>query len=147
MKNNAYRDTEVHWTKSQHKIIEMLNKRGIFDTRFTNLKDKFVLEFVAKTDEISKPVAIRMIVPINEQGIDERKRQKDLNFLHRVLFHRLKEKFVGIDNGLIELTKEFMPDLIITDKAGNTTTLGQALLPQYKNSIESGEQKEFKLLN
>lgn len=32
------------------------------------------------------------------------------------------------------------------DKAGNSSTIGQALIPQYKKSIESGEQKGFNLL-
>ena len=43
--------------------------------------------------------------------------------------------------------EEFMPHLVIMDKQGNSTTMGQALLPQYKQGIESGEQKEFKLLD
>ena len=34
----------------------------------------------------------------------------------------------------------------IMDKQGNSSTLGQTLLPQYKKSIESGEQKGFNLL-
>lgn len=39
-----------------------------------------------------------------------------------------------------------MAHLIITDKNGNSRTMGEALLPQYRDSIESGENKEFKLL-
>lgn len=147
MKNNAYRDTEVHWSKSQVKIIEMLNKRGIFDVRFTNLKNKFALEFITSVEGMEKPVAVRMIVPIRYGGEDERKRLKELNFLHRVLFHRLKEKFVGVDNGLVELMEEFMADLVVLDRNGNSSTMGQVLLPQYKKNIESGDQKEFKLLD
>lgn len=79
-------------------------------------------------------------------GQDENKRQQELNFAHRVLFHRLKEKFVGIDNNLTELMKEFMADLVIMDKNGNSSTLGQVVLPQYQKNLESGEQGEFKLL-
>jgi hypothetical protein len=62
------------------------------------------------------------------------------------LFYHLKAKFLAIDSGLTEFMEEFMPHLVIMDKRGNSTTLGQTLLPQYKDSIDKGEQKDFKLL-
>ncbi len=42
--------------------------------------------------------------------------------------------------------EEFLAHLIIMDKNGNSTTIGQTLLPQYKKQLESGKQEEFKLL-
>jgi len=65
--------------------------------------------------------------------------------MHRVLFHHLKAKFTAIECGLTEFMEEFMPHLIIMDKNGNSTTMGQTLLPQYKESLESGKQKPFLL--
>ena len=53
---------------------------------------------------------------------------------------------MAIDSGLTEFTEEFMPHLIVSDKKGNSTTLGEVMLPQYKKAIDSGEQKDFKLL-
>ena len=66
--------------------------------------------------------------------------------MHRVLFYHLKAKFVAIDSGLTEFMEEFMPHLIVMDKKGNSTTMGQVLLPKYKESIENGKQQDFKLL-
>ena len=145
MKNYAYKGTVVNWAKSQTAIVKMLTQRGICQTRFTNLQDKFAIEFIAPEGG-TKPVGVRILVPIQYKGQDEKKREQDLNRLHRVLFYHLKAKFVAIDSGLTEFMEEFMPHLIIMDKRGNSTTLGQAMLPQYRDSLESGEQKDFKLL-
>lgn len=123
----------------------MLNELGVYDVRFTNLKDRFALEFLITLDA-GKPRAVRIVVPISYSGDSEDKRQKDLNTLHRILVAHLKAKFIAIGRGLTEFEQEFMSHLVITDKFGNSKTMGEALLPQYKENIESGENKDFKLL-
>ena len=138
----AYRGTKIVWAKTQTKIVKLLNSKKIFETRFTNLQDKFVLEF--RVTDKEKPIAIRIIVPLKTQST-ENKQQQELNQMHRVLFHHLKAKFIAIECGLTEFMEEFMPHLIIMDKNGNSTTMGQTLLPQYKESLESGKQKHFLL--
>ena len=144
--NKELKGTKVNWAKSQIAIVKMLNQRKIYQTRFTNLEDKFAIEFSVNLPELEKPVSVRILVPIDYNGDDEKKRTQELNILHRVLFFHLKAKFVAIDSGLTEFMEEFMPHLIVMDKNGNSTTVGQVMLPQYKKSLESGEQKEFKLL-
>lgn len=124
----------------------MLGELGIYQIRFTNLKDKFALEFLVEVLEEQKPRAVRIIVPLSYTGDDEARRQKELNVVHRILFNHLKAKFLAIGTGLTEFEQEFMSHLIITDKKGNSTTMGEMLLPQYKESLESGENKDFKLL-
>lgn len=141
---SAYKTTTVNWAKSQTAIVKLLNARGIYQTRFTNLEKKFAVEFMVP--QTPKPIGVRVVVPLQYDGDNEEKRQKDLNRLHRVLFYHLKAKFVAIDSGLTEFMEEFMPHLIIMDAKGNSTTLGQAILPQYTQALESGEQKDFKLL-
>ena len=145
MKNYAYKNTSVNWAKSQTAIVKLLNARSIYQTRFTNLENKFAVEFLAPQPE-GKPVGVRILVPSSYEGENEDKRQKELNRMHRVLFYHLKAKFVAIDSGLTEFMEEFMPHLIVMDKKGNSTTMGQVLLPQYKESIENGKQQDFKLL-
>ena len=145
MKNYAYKSTSVNWAKSQTAIVKMLTARGIYQSRFTNLQDKFAIEFLAPQDQ-GKPIGVRILVPMNYGGENEKKRDQELNRMHRILFYHLKAKFVAIDSGLTEFMEEFMPHLIVMDKRGNSTTMGAMMLPQYKNSIESGENKDFKLL-
>lgn len=143
---NAYKGTSVNWSKSQTAIVKMLTQKGIYQTRFTNLEDKFAVEFLAALNENEKPVGVRILVPIKTTENDK-KREQELNRLHRVLFYHLKAKFVSIESGLTEFMEEFMPHLIVMDKQGNSTTMGTILIPQYKKNLESGEQKDFKLLN
>ena len=146
MKNYAYKNTSVNWSKSQSAIVKILNSRGITESRFTNLNDRFVFEFRVIEEGVKKPLMVRIVVPTQYSGENEDKRQKELNILHRVLFYHLKAKFVAIDSGLTEFMEEFMAHLVITDKAGREETMGEMLLPQYKSSLESGTQKEIKLL-
>lgn len=142
----AYKATSVNWAKSQTEIYKKLEELGIFEVRFTNLKDRFVLEFLVRLDNEEKPRAVRIAIPLKYDGEDARIRQRELNATHRILLNHLKAKFIAIGCGLTEFEKEFMAHLIITDKDGNSTTMGEMLLPQYKKAIDSGENQEFKLL-
>ena len=145
MKYRAYKHTSVNWAKSQTAITKLLNQRGIFEHQFTNVKDRFVLQFRVVENGISKPIAVRIIVPFQTEP-DSKDREKETNSLHRVLFYHLKAKFNAVESGLTEFMEEFMAHLIITDKSGKSSTMGDMLLPQYKQSLESGEQGDFKLL-
>lgn len=141
---DAYKGTDVHWSKSQGEIYKMLGQLGIYDVRFTNLKDRFSLEFLIVVVEGQKPRAVRITSVLKEKE-NEEKRTKELNILHRMLVAHIKAKFVAIGRGLTEFEQEFMAHLVITDNAGNSRTMGEALLPQYKDNIESGENKDFRL--
>jgi hypothetical protein len=148
----SYQGTTVNWSKSQVQITQLLNKWGVFESRFTNLADKFALEFRITESKklplgigVEKGVTVRIVVPFLNLS-DPKKREAELSRLHRILLYHLKAKFVAIENGVTEFMEEFMPHLVVMDKGGNSTTLGQALLPQYRKSIETGEQKGFDLL-
>lgn len=143
---NAYKSTDVPWAKSQSEIYKMLGELGIYEIRFTNMKDRFALEFLVQLEQGAKPRAVRIISPLQYTGDNEEKRRKELNITHRMLVAHIKAKFVAIGRGLTEFEQEFMAHLIITDKAGNSRTMGDALLPQYREALESGENKDFKLL-
>lgn len=134
----AYKSTEIHWAKSQANIYKMLGELGIYEIRFTNLKDKFALEFKVELENESKPRVVRMIVPISEIK-DEKKREKELNIIHRILFNHLKAKFVAIQCGLTEFEEEFLAHLVIMDGNGNSKTVGESVLPEYKRAIELGK--------
>ena len=84
---NAYKSTEVHWGKTQTKIMEMLQEIGIEQIRFTSMPDRFCLEFVVKLENKSIPRAIRIVVPLDTKPSDEpRKRNGELNTIHRIFY-------------------------------------------------------------
>lgn len=143
--NKAYKNTPVNWSRTQTHITKLLNNRGIFEHQFTNLQDRFILQFRVVENGISKPIAVRIVVPFQTEA-QSREREKEMNSLHRVLFYHLKAKFIAIESGLTEFMEEFMAHLIVTDKSGKSSTMGAMMLPQYKESLESGKQNEFKLL-
>ena len=136
---NAYKTTQVNWARSQQAIMKILSDVGIEQIRFTNLPDRHVLEFVSKEDG-KIPKGVRIVTPlISKVSADVVKRNKELNVIHRILFNHLKAKFIAIASGLTEFEQEFMAHLIITDKNGNSTTLGEQMLPQYEKHIEGGK--------
>lgn len=143
---NAYKSTSVYWGKSQSDIMKMLEQVGIDQVRFTSLPDRFVLEFMAQFDNNSIPRAVRIITPIHtKKNDDPTERNKELNIIHRILLNHLKAKFVAIGNGLTEFEQEFMSHLVVTDKSGNSTTMGEMLLPQYQKNLEDKTTPKFLL--
>ena len=143
---NAYKNTSVYWGKSQSQIMVMLEKIGIRQIRFTTLEDRFVLEFVAQFDTRQVPKGVRIVTPIRVSQSDKpEKRNKELNYIHRVLLNHLKAKFIAVQSGIAEFEHEFMAHLIITDKQGRTSTLGETILPQYKKNLEDGTMPNFLL--
>ena len=99
----AYKTTDVYWGKTQSQIMTMLEQVGITETRFTSLPDRFILEFNARFDERQVPRTIRIIIPLRTRPDDDsKKRNTELNIVHRILFNHLKSKFVAIGNGLTE---------------------------------------------
>lgn len=138
---NAYRSTDVHWGKTQTKIMQMLAEVGIEQIRFTSLPDRFALEFVSKDGDKAIPRGVRIVVPLQTRPDDEpRKRNNELNIIHRILLNHLKAKFIAVGTGVAEFEQEFMAHLMITDNQGRSTTLGETMLPQYKKAMEGGDQ-------
>ena len=144
--SGAYKNTTIHWGKTQSDIMKMLGDLGIEQIRFTSMPDRFVLEFMVQFDERSVPRAVRIIVPLKTPQNDKPEvRNKELNVIHRILLAHLKAKFVAVGNGLTEFEQEFMSHLVVTDRAGKNITMGEALLPQYNANLEGGEMPQFRL--
>ena len=88
---------------------------------------------------------MRINSPLQTITDNEAKRTKELNITHRMLVAHIKAKFLAIGRGLTEFEQEFMAHLVITDAAGNSRTIGDALLPQYRDNIDNGSNKPFML--
>lgn len=61
---DAYRGTDVDWVKTQSQIYKMLAEVGIYQTRCTNMQDRFSIEFIADVREEQKPRVVRIVVPL-----------------------------------------------------------------------------------
>ena len=142
----AYKQTSVHWGKSQANIGKLLEKHGVHDTRFTFLQSRseLICEFNYPTTLEGKDVSlgVRILLPIPQAKNQEQAK----NQIHRALFYYLKSKFEALSFGLVEFVQEFMPHLIIFDKSGNSKTLYQIISPQYSKAVITGTQGEIKML-
>lgn len=52
---------------------------------------------------------------------------------------------MAIGNGLTEFEQEFMSHLVITDKSGRSSTMGEMILPQYQKNLEDKTTPQFLL--
>ena len=142
----AYKQTSVHWGKSQADISRLLEKFGIQDTRFTFLqsRNELICEFNYPTiiEEKNVSIGVRILLPIPKSKNSEQAK----NQIHRALFYYLKTKFEALGFGLVEFVQEFMPHLIVFDKQGHSRTLYQIINPQYQRALIKGEQGEIKML-
>ena len=152
-----YKNTSIDWTKSQGEIIKLLEKRGINETRFTNLsyetmknsgvnmkKDTcaIMLEFMKPIQlegGVGGILPIKIIIP-NIPNNEKLKKQA-----YRIFWHYLKNKFIGIDAGLIEFEQEFMPHIAL-GKGSGVSTMWQAFKNKMLPQIISGEKSDIKLL-
>lgn len=149
-----YKDTNVHWTKSQGLIIQFLETKGITETRFTNIgcesakaggilmeedTSAIMLEFMKPIDldgGVGGVLPIKMIIP----NIPNNEKLK--NQAYRIFWHYLKNKFIGIDSGLIEFEQEFMPHVAI----GQNGNIWQAFKNKMLPAIISGKDATIGLL-
>ncbi|GAB6170577.1 hypothetical protein JCM15765_00550 [Paradesulfitobacterium aromaticivorans] len=137
-----YANTTVHFAKTQGDIIELFDKYGIQDVRFTSMgsQGQLILEFTnyVEVNRQSVPASVRIVIP----NITEKNR----NQLHRALFYYLKSKMEALSFEFVEFVKEFFPYLVTRDEFGRPTTIYDYLGPQYKLALASGQNHVLNLL-
>lgn len=152
-----FKNTTIDWGRTQGDIIKLLELRGIKETRFTNIgyqtainagivmeknSSAIMLEFmkpIALDGGVAGVLPVRIIIP-NIPNDEKLKKQA-----YRIFWHYLKNKFIGIDSGLIEFEQEFMPHIALgkSNGIGNVwNTFKQKMLP----SIISGKNADIHLL-
>jgi hypothetical protein len=141
----ASKGTDIPWATSQAEIARQLTELGMSAIRFTNQRDRFALEFVVTLPDREHPRGVRISVPLRTHREDANQREREVNRLHRMLFHHLQSKFVVIAAGLSDFEAEFMPHLVITDHHGHARPLGEAWLPAYRKARESGAHPDVQL--
>lgn len=143
---NSYRNTSVNWTKSQAQIGKLLDQVGVRDVRFTFMQSQqsIICEFNYPSELEGKAVTIgvRIVTKLKDSNNEEQEK----NRVHRILFNKLKSRFLEIQEDTEEFVKVFMADLVVFDKKGNSSTMAQLVLPQYNKGLVTGEQKEILML-
>lgn len=149
-KLNSYKSTSVNWAKSQAQIGNLLDQVGIKDVRFTFMQSQksIICEFNYPSELEGKPVTIG--VRVTTKLKDSKNEEQEKNRVHRILFNKLKSRFLEVQEEITEdcqvFSKVFMADIVVYDKKGNSTTLSQAVLPQYNKGLLTGEQKDILMI-
>lgn len=145
-KLNSYKNTAVNWAKSQAQIGKILDQVGVRDVRFTFMQSQqsIICEFNYPSELEGKQVTIgvRIVTKLKESKNEEQEK----NRVHRILFNKLKSRFLEIQEDTEEFVKVFMADLVVFDKKGNSSTMAQLVLPQYNKGLITGEQKEIMMI-
>lgn len=143
---NSYKNTSINWAKSQAQIGQLLDNVGVQDVRFTFMQSQksIICEFnyPATVENKAVNIGVRIVTRLKASKDEEQEK----NRVHRILFNKLKSRFLEIQEGTEEFIKIFMADLVIYDKKGNSSTMFQAIEPQYKKGLMSGEQKEILMI-
>ena len=153
----SYKNTSVNYMQSQAKIGQLLEDRGIKETRFTNISNKtaklaglemekestaIMLEFFQPkqlADGLKGTIPIRIIIPNIPD--DEKKR----NQAYRIFYWYLKTKFEAVDTGLVEFEQEFMPHIAL-GKGSFTQNVWNVFKKKMLPSIMSGKSADVNLL-
>lgn len=145
-KLNNYKNTSVNWVKSQAQIGKLFDQVGIQDVRFTFMQSQksIICEFnyLSELEGKSVTIGVRIVTKLKENKNEEQEK----NRVHRILYNKLKSRFLEIQEDTQEFVKVFMADLIVFDKRGNSSTMAQLILPQYNKGLITGEQKEITMI-
>lgn len=137
-KSTAYKNTKVHYIKTQTQINMLLNKNGIYQHQHTKMENSCDLKFIKDLEMSGKKVKVGIKITLPD--VEE----QNMNQLYRALFYYLKAKFESLTFGFVEeyneaFVKEFMPYLIM-DKDGRTVS--DMILPQLNNALGYTLDKE-----
>lgn len=157
---SSYKNTSVHWGKTQADIMKMFAARGIGDVQFTTISQHTAAQGGLMMDDdtmavlitfqkqetlpngVSGMIPVRILVPNVPANNDQQ-----LNQHYRLIYWYLKSKFEAIDTGLVEFAEEFMAHLQLTDQQkGTVGRLWDSFKRGYYNAISSGQQPPASLL-
>jgi hypothetical protein len=152
-----FKNTTIDWGRSQGDIIKLLEERGIKETRFTNIGYDTAIRAGIEMEKNSSAIMLEFMKPITLSGgtggilpvkmiipnipNDEKLRKQ----AYRIFWHYLKNKFIGIDSGLIEFEQEFMPHIAL-GKSGGIGNMWTAFKKNMLPQIISGQKSDINLL-
>ncbi len=140
MTRRAYAGTEVSESKSLLDIEYQLRRHGVETVRWTNTSSMVRIEFIWPWNNLSLPFRIDLSLRI-EQG-NERQREQERRRMLRVLLNHLKAKLLAVEEGIVDMEREFLPYLL---GAGGRTA-GDEASAQLKQAALTGSFDGLELL-
>jgi hypothetical protein len=124
-----YEGTVVPESKSLLDIEYLLRLHGVKTVRWTTAEDLIRIEFAWPYQGQELAFRIDLVVPTKDRdgyNLVGTKRDQERRRLLRVLLNHIKAKLVAVEDGLVDMEREFLPYLI----AEGNQTLGEMVSEQ-----------------
>src|SRR3990167_5588745 len=153
----SYKNTSVHWSRSQAEIQKLLERYDIDESRFTSLNYETLAKAGFETDRDSVALMIEFFkitnlangvggkVPIKIVIPNIPNEEKFKNQAYRIVLWYLKTKFEAVETGLIEFEQEFMPHIAL-GKGTGLGTMWSLFKDKMLPAITSGERSDISML-
>ncbi|HZY69987.1 MAG TPA: hypothetical protein VFF67_03290 [Thermoplasmata archaeon] len=144
-KTAPYAGTEIPPERSRQLIDKLLRRYGVDAVVWSEVwaKNRVLLEFVVQLDD-GRAVKVRLEPPAfaakrksynSTTGHYELVDAPNWAQSYRLLYYYLKTKLESVVYGLRDIEEEFLSDLVVRDKTGRETTVGEIARAQ----LASGE--------
>jgi hypothetical protein len=136
-REQAYATTAVAVAKTQEDIRKLLVKHGARGMQLTEIFEppSLNLRFQALIGPDDGPAVLAMVsmeIPTGEeQARNEREKEQLRRQAARALFYYLKSQLEAVDFGLVKFEEAFLAHFEITNRTGELTTVGAAVLPEF----------------
>lgn len=140
-----YSETSVPESKSLAEIETLLRRHKVKATRWTNMSDLVRLEFTWDWEGHGLSFRIDLAIPeiLDGYKLQGSNRDQERRRRLRILFNHIKAKLVAVEEGLVEMQREFLPYLL--SEGGETA--GDIAMVQLQGLRELGQVPSMKLIS
>lgn len=137
--HRAYQYTLVDWAYTQDSIINLLQEVGIREYRFSREGNDVVLELLVKLYTDEKMRHVKIVAPYTPLlGETTKQRKRALDRIYRILFYKIRDRFISITSNVNTFDEAFMPDIMVDDGTGRKQRMADIILPAMKKRMKLG---------
>ena len=156
-KNKAYSKTVVDPLKSIADIKRMLHERGIYTVihkegydpiarKYKTMLGFSLPEKIGDRVEDYRETPVGFVITLDHTPTEGKIYIQEVRSIYRVLLNHIKQIFVSIDYGLLDVKEAFMSNIMTRGPDGQLTTLYQSFLPNLNKAITDGSFNDVPLL-
>jgi hypothetical protein len=134
----AYETTSVDCMKSWGEICKVLYSHGCEATRYTDMPDGFIVEFirVSLAGGVKGRQVVRMPIRYDYSKCKTpNQKEQEKRTKWRSLYHYVKAVFDAVDKGIVMVEQAFMADTLVTLPSGEQARVIEAFLPQVSRGV------------
>lgn len=133
-----YEKTTVDPMRSWGEICKILYAHGCEATRYTELAEGFIIEFirVSMNAGVKGKQVVKMPVRYDySKARTVQMKEQERRTKWRSLFYYIKATFDAVDKGLVTIEQAFMADTVVSLPSGEQKRVIEAFLPQVSRGV------------